>query len=98
MAAIREDTLLLLDVKTAPMDGILNISTVLPVPNVHVVFIVRLPKLSAVKNVVVENMVIKKKFLLKKMLARIVLKVDSVMPMVMDMMQIKPLRRHVRLA
>ena len=55
MAAIREDTLLLLDVKTAPMDGILKISTVLPVLNVLVVFIVKLLKLSVVKNVVVEN-------------------------------------------
>ena len=41
--------------KTAPMDGILKISTVLPVLNVLVVFIVKLLKLSVVKNVVVEN-------------------------------------------
>ena len=91
MAAILGDTPSPKVAKTVPMDGILNTLTVLHVPNVHVVFIVRLPKLSAVKNVVVANTAIKKKFLLKQILVRIVLTVDSVMSMGMDTMQLKQL-------
>ena len=58
MAAILEDTPSPKVAKTVLMDDFQNTSTVLPVPTVHVVFIVRLPKLSAVKNAAVENTVI----------------------------------------
>ena len=56
MAAILEDTSSPKKfAKTVPMDNFRKTKTVIPVPNVHVVFIVRLPKLSAVKNAAVEN-------------------------------------------
>ena len=58
MGVILGDTKLSEVAKTALTDSILHIKIVILVPDVHVVFIVRIPKLSDVKNAFEENMAI----------------------------------------
>ena len=86
MGVILGDTKLSEVAKTALTDSILHIKIVILVPDVHVVFIVRIPKLSDVKNAFEENMAINQKGLLKQILVRIVHEVDLVIWMVTDTM------------